>query len=453
MPYAHELPPLWQTAAPQQPNFGQQLSGAMQNAWEVYGGMNPVAGQAIEFQNRQQAARQQQQMQQMQLQEKIQEAQRQQRLRDLVSALPTDLSVEEKLERVGGIVDDLPTMLEIADLQEKYASKAVERQAREAETARKLADDAAGMAAEVVDQPSADSLFAWAEENDVRLPGYLPRFYTEETRPAFERFARSTLSAKERLDIRKSEIQEAKNETEARRKEIEEKRRQQETDRRERELQETVRHHMTTEQLASERAAGPSRLEKSEAIKNLSVYQGVVGMKRQLEKVKAAHERAKVGYMPATGVLGGMAEGIEAGLNVANLSGDTTVSDFRREMQMLQSLYETTIARSGRRLAADPALMQDFGRSLGFFGSEEKAGKALESIEQRLDAMLDDFRPDEEALSEDNLRKLRDWDRELSEPAAEVTKGPKRIKTDAEYDALPKDAEFIGPDGKRRRKP
>lgn len=31
--------------------------------------------------------------------------------------------------------------------------------------------------------------------------------------------------------------------------------------------------------------------------------------------------------------------------------------------------------------------------------------------------------------------------------------GPKRIKNDAEYEALPSGAEFIGPDGKRRRKP
>lgn len=31
--------------------------------------------------------------------------------------------------------------------------------------------------------------------------------------------------------------------------------------------------------------------------------------------------------------------------------------------------------------------------------------------------------------------------------------GPKQIKSDAEYDALPSGAEFIGPDGKKRRKP
>jgi len=31
--------------------------------------------------------------------------------------------------------------------------------------------------------------------------------------------------------------------------------------------------------------------------------------------------------------------------------------------------------------------------------------------------------------------------------------GPKKIQNDSEYDALPSGAEFIGPDGKRRRKP
>lgn len=36
-------------------------------------------------------------------------------------------------------------------------------------------------------------------------------------------------------------------------------------------------------------------------------------------------------------------------------------------------------------------------------------------------------------------------------PAADA--GPKRITSDAEYDALPSGAEFIGPDGKKRRKP
>jgi hypothetical protein len=36
---------------------------------------------------------------------------------------------------------------------------------------------------------------------------------------------------------------------------------------------------------------------------------------------------------------------------------------------------------------------------------------------------------------------------------APPTVGPKRIKNDADYDSLPSGAEFIGPDGKRRRKP
>jgi hypothetical protein len=37
--------------------------------------------------------------------------------------------------------------------------------------------------------------------------------------------------------------------------------------------------------------------------------------------------------------------------------------------------------------------------------------------------------------------------------ASAATAGPKKIASDAEYDALPSGAEFIDPDGKRRRKP
>ncbi len=46
------------------------------------------------------------------------------------------------------------------------------------------------------------------------------------------------------------------------------------------------------------------------------------------------------------------------------------------------------------------------------------------------------------------------------EPAAQpasaqdqAAKGPAQIKSDAEFNALPSGAEFIGPDGKHRRKP
>lgn len=66
-------------------------------------------------------------------------------------------------------------------------------------------EKAADMAAGVDSQESADALWAWAEENDVQMPKYVPRVFNEQTAPTFGRFGQSALTARDRISIQREQ--------------------------------------------------------------------------------------------------------------------------------------------------------------------------------------------------------------------------------------------------------
>jgi hypothetical protein len=127
-------------------------------------------------------------------------------------------------------------------------------------------------------------------------------------------------------------------------------------------------------------------------------------------------------------------------------TGDTNIIVLGQALDTAINVYARAISPTGTPTVTDKEHAHD---KLSPIYSAGGINGVLDFMQQETGAAL---QAPTEVLQQQQQR-IAARGKKGAEPAAPTANQPKQIKTDADYDALPSGAEFIAPDGSRRRKP
>lgn len=136
----------------------------------------------------------------------------------------------------------------------------------------------------------------------------------------------------------------------------------------------------------------------------------------------------------AVGGRGMLGRGMEFVGGMVNPGAPTPASDLQSQILDLQTTYRGLPGHAASRLKIDAANVDNLIKGLGTFTAPDQALNSLKVLR--------------DAISRQVERRGGD----TSTPEAPQSTGPKRVTSEAEYNALPSGSSYIAPDGSTRKK-